>query len=328
MDHTARKDYVDELDSLLEDPSTERNADLSGTLQGFRVLVALTNDELAPAATGVVRALKRRKGASPYVLYVIEVGASVPEAAMVSVALEEQLRDPRTRASQEAEMKSVLHLDTGEEATWPFSIEVGNVAALIVENAQHRGAELIVMGLNRHAAFGRAIGRDTAREVMALGGVPVLAVREQLKGLPKLVVVAVDFSRASIRAARLARRLMDDDGEMHLLFIEPGILDAGSESDEGLQLIRTKGVEATFRELVSELNPHAGVRVDTVVRVGGNPAAEITRFCEKIKPDLVAVGSQRHRFLERLLLGSTARSLAADGRWPLLVTPPMRGSRA
>lgn len=326
MDYTAKKDYVDEFDALLEDPAMELDEDLPEVPPAFDVLVALTNDEFARSVTGVVRALKQRRGASPSVLYVIEIGASIPEATMVAIALEEELRDPRTRARQEAEMKSVLHLDTGDEATWPFSIEVGGVAAVVVENAKRMGAELIVMGLHRHAAVGRAIGRDTVYEVMALGGIPVLAVREPLTALPRSVVVAVDFSRASIRAARLARRLVDDGGVMHLLFIEPAMLNAASESDEGLRLIQTKGVEAMFNELVSDLQPDSSVTINTVVRTGGNPAAEIMRFCETVNADLVAIGSQRHRFLERLLLGSTARSVAADGRWPLLVTPPAKAA--
>ncbi|MEO9250925.1 MAG: universal stress protein [Gemmatimonadaceae bacterium] len=57
---------------------------------------------------------------------------------------------------------------------------------------------------------------------------------------------------------------------------------------------------------------------------GGNPPAEIMRFCDNIRPDLIAVGSQRNRFLDRLSLGSAARMIAADERWSGLVTPPMR----
>ena len=317
MDKSTAKGYVDGLGVLPKVPPTKADT-------GFGVLVALTNDERAAAATEVARALRERRSATPYVVYVIEIGASIPEAAMVAVALEAELRDPERRAVQEAEMKSVLHLDTGDTAKWPFSIEVGSVASGVVEQAQNRGAELILMGLNRHAALGRAIGRDTVREVMAMGGIPVLAVRDTLTGLPKRIVVAVDFSRASIRAAKLARRLVDDGGEMQLLFVEPGLLDAGAESAEGLRLIQNKGVEAAFSELLAELEGDGTVRISTSVLKGGSPPAEIMKFCENSRPDLIAVGSQRHRFLDRLLLGSTARAIAADGRWSVLITPPMR----
>jgi nucleotide-binding universal stress UspA family protein len=183
------------------------------------------------------------------------------------------------------------------------------------------------MGLNRHAAISRAIGNDTVREVIALGGIPVLAVRPQLMNLPKHVVVAVDFSRASIRAAHLARRLIEEHGSMHLLFIESVMLNGTSESTEGLRLIQTKGLATAFEQLISELEPTAGMTIDTVVR-RGNPMEEIARYCEEIEPDLVAIGSQRRRFLDRLLLGSVARSIAGNGRWSILVTPPQRAERA
>lgn len=291
---------------------------------GISILVALTDDDRAPATIEVAQALTDRRGGKPRVLYVIEISASVPEAAMVAVALEDALRDPQRRAVQEAEMRTLLGLDGDDKSSWPFSIEVGNVASVVVHESRIRGAGLILMGLNRHAALGRAIGRDTARQVMSHAEVPVLAVRDTLHGLPKRVVVAVDFSRASIRAARLARRLMDDSGEMLLLFIESGLLAGDTESSEGLQLIRDRGVEAAFNELIEDLNSDAPVSISTTVLKGGNPSERILRFCEDSDPDLIAMGSQQHRFLDRLLLGSTARAVAADGRWSVLVTPPAR----
>jgi len=323
MDHTAKKDHIDELDALLEGQSVGQGDNLAGRVPSFPVLLAITDDDLAPAATALVHALHERRGASPSVLYVIEVGPSIPEAAAVAVSLQEELNNPRSRAKQEAEMRSVLHIDSGAPAAWPFSIDVGIVAGSIIAQAQRADADMVVMGLARHATIGRAMGRDTVREVMALGGVPVLAVRPQLVTLPRRVVVAVDFSQASIRAAHLARRLVDEHGSMHLLFVEPAFLDNKSESTEGMRLIQARGVEAAFAQLVSELKPSAGMTIATIVR-RGNAMAEISRFCEELGPDLVAVGSQRHRFLDRLLLGSVARSVAADGRWSTLVTPPAR----
>ena len=323
MNSTTR-DYIDELDALLDDTSGGSEPLVSDALLGFHMLVALTDDDRAAATTEVARALKEHKDAVPSVVYVIEVSASVPEATLVTVELEDELRNVEQRAVTEARMKTVLHLDVGDEATWPFKIEVGNVADVVTERAKTQGAELIVMGLNRHAAVSRAIGRDTVRQVMGVAGVPVLAVRDSLLGLPKRVVAAVDFSRASIRAAGLARRLIADGGEMHLLFVDPGVVDSGSESSDGARLIKSKGVDAALSELRDVLESDGKVTIHTTVLHNGNPAAEIIRFCEKLSPDLVTIGSQRHRFLDRMLLGSTARAIAATGKWSVLVTPPLR----
>src|SRR6185312_16462098 len=111
------KDYIDQLDALLEDPSVPHEA-FTGS-GGFGVLVALTEDKLAASATAVARALGERRGARPAALYVIEIGTSVPEAAMVIVSLEEELQNPRTRERQTLEMRKTLHLDRGPVAEWP-----------------------------------------------------------------------------------------------------------------------------------------------------------------------------------------------------------------
>lgn len=324
MATTTRKTAsLEQLSIPLGTPLDAPETGTPGNAAVDAVLLAVTDDDLAPAAIAVTRALQTTRHARPSVLYVIQIAPSPPEGAVVALALEEELRDPRVRATQEREMRAVLHLDDGAPAAWPFEIRIGSVAGTIVTEARRQGAELIVMGLNPHARLARAIGNDTVHEVMALGGIPVLAVRPELTGLPRRVVVAIDFSRASIRAAHLARRLVDEHGSMHLIFIESTMLSGASESTEGLRLIQTRGLEAAFGQLVTELAPSDGLTIETIVREG-SPADEIPRFCEDIHPDLVVVGSQRHRFLDRLLLGSVARTIAEDGRWSTLVTPPIR----
>jgi nucleotide-binding universal stress UspA family protein len=316
---TTGKDYIDELDALTEAPSVVRDA--AARSGAFDVLLALTDDKLADSAVAVTRALTDRRGATPNALYVIEVGVSVPEAAIVVVSIEEDLQDPRIREQQTLAMRKTLRLDRGPEAAWPLTLAVGNVARVVVEHAERAGSGMIVLGLNRHGAAGRAMGRDTVRGVMAISTVPVLAVRPELTDLPKRVVVPVDFSRASVRAAHLARRIVDEHGTIHLLFVEPSKSQVKTEREEAFEQVHARGVEAAFSQLIAELWPSVGVTINAVVR-RGSPVAEITRFAEECDADLVAIGSQRHPFLDRLLLGSVAKAVAADARWSVLVTPP------
>ncbi|MEO7043336.1 MAG: universal stress protein [Gemmatimonadaceae bacterium] len=288
----------------------------------FGLLVALTDDQRAPAASDVAQALVHHKNATPNVVYVIEIGVSIPEAAMVAVTLEAALREPQTRVVQEAKMREVLGLDVGERAAWPFSIEVGDVAAIVAADAVSLGADLIVMGLNRHAALGRAMGRDTARQVMARSTIPVLGVRDSLSGLPKRIVVAMDFSSASKRAAMMARRLVADGGEIHMIFVETKVPGSASESLEVQRRIRSEGIRAVFAQLCDELTGDGGVVLSSAVVASADTSGELLRFCEKVKPDVIALGSQRRRLLGRIGMGSTAGAIANDGRWSVLVAPP------
>jgi nucleotide-binding universal stress UspA family protein len=57
----------------------------------------------------------------------------------------------------------------------------------------------------------------------------------------------------------------------------------------------------------------------------GDVGAQLLAAAELIAPDLIAIASQRHRLITRLLLGSITRQLTREGTWPMLVTPPVPG---
>lgn len=74
----------------------------------------------------------------------------------------------------------------------------------------------------------RAVSGDLLRSVVRAARRPVLAVRPELTGLPRKIVVAVDFGEASIDAARMARQLLADDGEIRLLHVATDQRDASA----------------------------------------------------------------------------------------------------
>jgi nucleotide-binding universal stress UspA family protein len=83
-------------------------------------------------------------------------------------------------------------------------------------------------------------------------------------------------------------------------------------------------VSTALRDLRDVLERDGNVSVHTTVLQNSNPSAEIIRYCEELGPDLVTIGSQRRRLLERMFLGSTAKAVAATGKWSMLVAPPLR----
>jgi nucleotide-binding universal stress UspA family protein len=233
----------------------------------------------------------------------------------------DELTNPEAHRRDEAELRKACHVDVGAPAGWPFEIEIGMPAARITSRARELGAQLIVMGLNRHSAISRVIGGHTVREVITTTDAPVLAVRPQLTTLPKSVVVAMDFGQASIRAAHLARRILDAHGTMHLVFVDVPVKPHASETEEAKEAIHARGVEAEFRELVEALDPGPGMTIASVECMG-DPIAELQAACEQIEPDVVAMGRQRHSIFERLMVGSVTKAMVNDGRWSVLVMPP------
>ncbi len=308
-----------ELASVSHPPSP-RPAEIGATT--FPILVAVAADDVTTSTVRLAEELAAERGAAPTLLYVMELAPIATLDGGIGVEmLTQTLLDPAVRVHDEALLRQTCRVDTGVSAAWPFIVDIGDAASSIVVQARKMGAQLIVMGLRHHNAVGRALGTDTLRDVLSLGGMPVLAVRPELTALPQSIVVAIDFSRASVRAARLARRLLADDGTMHLVFVASTAADATAESEEGQHLIETQGIEMTFAQVRNMLDPGPRMKIVSVTR-RGDPVAELKAVCEEIQPELVAIGSQRHPFLERLLIGSVTKAIAGDGRWSVLVTPP------
>ena len=96
------------------------------------------------------------------------------------------------------------------------------------------------------------------------------------------------------------------------------------EGDEGAALIQREGIEHAFLHLTDEISEGKSIRVETVNRTG-DAVAQLMAAAALISPDLIAIASQRHSFVTRLILGSVTRKLVREGRWPMLITPPARG---
>lgn len=311
-------DHIDQLDALLEDAALARGVE---TLPALSVLVAVADDAQRESVLALATALHRRRRMTPSLLHTLEIApVAMPDAMLGYGSLAVELDEPKMRAWTEARLRGALHLDTGVAAAWPMRVKLGPVVPTIADEVEETGAGLVIMGMHRHTALGRALGNDTLHGVIARNIAPVLAVRSELEDLPRKVIVAVDFSAASRRAAHLARRIMDEHGTLYLVNVSPDGDGDHAERTEGARLIHARGLKTAFAELVEELDTPPGMTVATV-SCRGETLEELTVFAAGINADLIAVGRQRHSVAERLRNGSVTNALAADGRWSLLVIP-------
>jgi nucleotide-binding universal stress UspA family protein len=205
---------------------------------------------------------------------------------------------------------------------WPRETAVGAPASEIVRLAERYGSDLIVLGLRSHAFLDRMFRDETALSVMRHANVPVLAVTPLLTRLPKRIAVAIDFSRASIAAARAALQLVDDGGSLMLVYVEPPV-EPHSPEEEGYATIYAQGVAAAFSRLRQELTSRADVRLETIVLHGG-VAPALLSFAQRAEVDVIAVGSQRHSIARRAVVGSVTSALARAAGCSLFVIPPGR----
>jgi nucleotide-binding universal stress UspA family protein len=277
------------------------------------ILLASDASPAAFAATRVAAALALRWGVTPHVCTVVPPPTIALDPAGVSVAftpsIEEELRLEVCRQLEA----------TGSLGCTP-EVSVGAPATEIVRLAQAHASDLIVLGLRSHAFLDRMFRDEIALSVMRHASAPVLAVTPLLTRLPKRIGVAMDFSRASIAAARAALTLLDDGGSLHLVYVEPPG-EPRSPDAEGFTTIYSQGVAAAFNRLRRDLSAGTTAQIEAVV-LHGNVTAELLSFARRAELDVIAVGSQRHSVARRAFVGSVTSALARAGSCALLVIPP------
>ena len=142
---------------------------------------------------------------------------------------------------------------------------------------------------------------------------------------PVRIVVGVDGSEQSIRAARVAAGMARSSGsKLHVVTVvrppegwwgvvgSPPPADALSASMERAQ---RSVLDATMAAVDME-----GIDV-TVTEEIGDPAVALSAYCEQVGAGLLVVGRRGAGMVERLVLGSVADRLAHHAPCALMVVP-------
>jgi nucleotide-binding universal stress UspA family protein len=183
---------------------------------------------------------------------------------------------------------------------------------------------MIVLGLGRHGRLARWLGAETAARVARHSDVPVLAVDEKMRDLPRTALVAIDFGESSIRAAREAAALLPPGGQLLLLHVRwalDGMTDRNLEWDRTYEL----GVQRGFDRLVAELQRETDVAITTEVARG--PVIEsILTVAKRVSADVIALGSHSQNVVDRLAIGYTPGAILRAASCSVLVAPPSDSS--
>jgi nucleotide-binding universal stress UspA family protein len=271
----------------------------------FPLLLALADDETTAASIRIALALADREGAVPTVVRALGDlrAAEIAVSPLGGATLEEYFSPEYRRLCREAVEKRVRAV--AGKVEWPLDVTDQSPIDAIVARASAMRAGLIVMGLRHHGVLRRAISRDLLSEVLRAARVPVLAVRSDFSALPKRVVVAVDFGEASIRAAHLARHLMNDEGAMYFVHV------SREHSDD----LRTR-----LDALVDDVAPAPGVTVSSIL-LHGDVQSSLEGLGHAVGADLLAMGKEEHSLLDRVATGSMSMKLAHRARWSTLIVP-------
>jgi nucleotide-binding universal stress UspA family protein len=137
---------------------------------------------------------------------------------------------------------------------------------------------------------------------------------------PSLILVGVDGSRTSLRAAAYAGGLARRQG-CRLLAVYVSKMPPGAGMTPGGAAV----MDETFGQVADELKQlmlsrtaEAGIAAEFRT-VHGDPMAELTKIADETRADALVVGGSEH--LGHRVVGSLAARLVRAGKWPVIVVP-------
>lgn len=227
--------------------------------------------------------------------------------------------DEERRASMAEDVRRAISISAAGDPSWHVDVQLGSPSRLLATEALRRHAPVIVMGIGRHNPLDRLFGTETTLSTLRESRVPILAVGPSFPTHPMHAVVGLDFSAASVQSARLAARLVAPDGRLTLVHVRPRF-EHPSADWQAWDADYGRTLPPLFDQVRAQLDPPDGVIVETVT-VRGDPASSLLSFAQQAQCDLIAVGTQRHSFLERLVVGSVATRVLRTARCGVLAVP-------
>lgn len=201
----------------------------------------------------------------------------------------------------------------------------GRPSRAIVDHAEAKKAQLIILGHVHHAMLDRLLDRETALEVVRRSSIPVLLASANMKTVVKRALLAVDFSPESREAARDALTLLDGEAFVVLAHVAPSptvFEGSGLREDEYETMM-----EVELRKFARALSFPPRSRVEHVI-LHGRPAHALLRLAERTHADLIAIGTRGADKIQRLFVGSNTARIIHNSRCSVLIAPCREGDTA
>jgi nucleotide-binding universal stress UspA family protein len=225
------------------------------------------------------------------------------------------------RSEQLAAAAEQLRQNVGDPDGWRVEVASGSPAQTIANVADEMGASLIVMGLGKHEVFDRVFGSETALRVMRHAKTPVLAVPQNWIGIPRRVLVAVDFGPASLRAARVAMRIVAPGSTVCFAHVAPKIGEPAFDGE--LAAIYQASLNDEFDRFIAAVGVPDGVSVERVAP-SGDAARTLLSWTRTHDIDMIVAGTQGLNRIARLFVGSVASKLIRGAQCAVLVARALK----
>jgi nucleotide-binding universal stress UspA family protein len=223
------------------------------------------------------------------------------------------------RESLLARVQKQIDAVAGANRDWQIEVVSGRPATVIASTAEMLGAALIVIGLGEHHLLDRALGSETALHTLRAARCPVLAVPAACSMLPIRAVAGIDFSGPAVGAVQSALALMPSLTDIELLHVAPRWdLEPAVYAEWKAEYERR--LAPALGHVRRDIDAAPGVVLTTAIRQG-KTAKQLLAAAVEYAADLIIVGSKGLRFLDRMLVGSTATGIIRGAQSAVFAFP-------
>jgi nucleotide-binding universal stress UspA family protein len=218
-----------------------------------------------------------------------------------------------------AQLATRLESFGGAATTWSRRVVHGAPAFALANLARTERAAMLIVGIGHHRPLDRIFGGETALRTIQRAPCPVLVVHPDFEGPFHDVVVATDFSPASVAAARAVIPMLGPTATLHVVHVgQP--TDSTDPRRVAADERYAAGLPESFRRFCQLVDVPPGVTVKTVAREG-RPVERVLDYAAAHHADLIAAGRHGRSLLQRIMVGSHTTALLRAAERSLLVAP-------
>ena len=206
-------------------------------------------------------------------------------------------------------------------------IVVGSLVPKVIEATQKEEADLIVIGRSHKGVLEHLYSGSDVTELLRRAWTPVL-VYKQLSETTISVeepfekpLLAIDWSRGSLRAVEYLKVLKDTVQEVHLVHVAD---EKALKGPSAMAIQKTRKEARDKLEKICEEFEAAGIKAREHVYVG-DPDEEIEKAAKDCQASMIVLGSSAKAAWVEKFLGSTPRKIAEESIYPTLLIPPEKG---
>jgi nucleotide-binding universal stress UspA family protein len=202
----------------------------------------------------------------------------------------------------DAQVRRVL----GDSADVWIEVRRGYPPAVLAEFAESHAVSLLVAGIGRADVLDRLLGDESTLRLARMTQTPLYAVAPNCATPPQRIVVGIDFSTTSVRAARLAMALAAPGADVLLAHV---CTPAGKIAPDG-----------SLRRHAEQLQEGFCGRV-TPIDLRGDAASELLGLAKSRGADALAIGSHGHGSVLRCALGPVATRVVRCAPCSVILVP-------